>query len=412
LLKETSLSKQILTASFLVLFGFTTLGNAAKNKTHWVGTWATSAQQGDASSAPPAPAFTDSTLRQIVHVSIGGKQIRVRFSNAYGTTGLTIPTAHVALSAGRSAIKPGTDKALTFHGNTSVTIPAGALIYSDPIDFNLAPLSDLVVTIRLNGAPDTFTTHPASHATSYVHTGDVVSAEDMPTWVYVEHWYFLDGVDVLADKSAGGIVALGDSITDGSKSTTNVNARWPDELARRLQANRKTQKVAILNEGIGGNRLIHDRAAQNALARFDRDVLGQNGVRWLIVLEGVNDLGTRVSAKEHNEQAATADDLIAAYEQIIYRAHAHKIRVYGATILPYEGAHYYTPDGEADRQKVNKWIRTSGRFDAVIDLDAVTKDPKNPAHLSESADSGDHLHPADAGYKIMGGTVDLKLFEK
>ncbi len=385
----------------------------AKNKApHWVGTWATSAQQGEASSAPPAPAFTDSTLRQIVHVSIGGKQIRVRFSNAYGTTGLTIPAAHVALSAGRSAIKPGSVKALSFHGSPSVTIPPGALIYSDPLDFDLAPLSDLVVTIRLNGAPEVFTTHPASHATSYVHTGDVVSSEDMATWVYVDHWYFLNGVDVLADKSAGAIVTFGDSITDGSKSTTNANARWPDELARRLQANEKTQKVSILNEGIGGNRLIHDRAAQNALARFDRDVLGQNGVRWLIVLEGVNDLGTRTNAKERGEQAATPDDLIAAYEQIIYRAHAHNIRVYGATILPYEGAHYYTPDGEADRQKVNQWIRTSGHFDGVIDLDAATRDPKNPSHLSAAADSGDHLHPADGGYKIMGGTVDLKLFEK
>jgi lysophospholipase L1-like esterase len=406
------LVKKILAASFLVFFSFTTLGNAAKNKTQWVGTWATSAQQGDASSAPPAPAFADSTLRQIVHVSIGGKQIRVRFSNAYGTAGLTIPAAHVALSAGRSAIKAGSDKALTFHGSPSVTIPPGASIYSDPVDFDLAPLSDLVVTIRLNGAPDTFTTHPASHATSYVHTGDVVSAEDMATWVYVDHWYFLNGVDVLADKSAGAVVTLGDSITDGSKSTTNANARWPDELARRLQANKKTQKVSILNEGIGGNRLIHDRAAQNALARFDRDVLGQNGVRWLIVLEGVNDLGTRTSAKERNEQAATADDLIAAYEQIIFRAHAHNIRVYGATILAYEGAQYYTPDGEADRQKVNQWIRTSGHFDAVIDLDAATRDAKNPSHLSEAADSGDHLHPADGGYQIMGGTVDLKLFEK
>ncbi|HSS95409.1 MAG TPA: SGNH/GDSL hydrolase family protein [Terriglobales bacterium] len=406
------MSKKILTASLFVFFTFTSLGNAAKTKTHWVGTWATSDQQGDASGAPPAPAFTDSTLRQIVHVSIGGKQIRVRFSNAYGTTGLTIPAAHIALSAGRSAIKSGSDKALSFHGSPSVTIPPGALIYSDPINFDLVPLSDLVVTIRLNGAPEVFTTHPASHATSYVHTGDVVSSDDMATWVYVDHWYFLDGVDVLADKSAGAIVTFGDSITDGSKSTTNANARWPDELARRLQANKKTQKVSILNQGIGGNRLIHDRAAQNALARFDRDVLGQNGVRWLIVLEGVNDLGTRTSAKEHNEQAATPDDLIAAYEQIIYRAHAHNIRVYGATILPYEGARYYTPDGEADRQKVNQWIRTSGHFDAVIDLDAVTRDSKNPAHLSEAADSGDHLHPADGGYKIMGGTVDLKLFEK
>jgi lysophospholipase L1-like esterase len=406
------LSQKILIAHLLVLLTFTGLSNAAKSKTHWVGTWATSAQMGDATNAPPAPGFTDSTLRQIVRVSIGGKQIRVRFSNAYGTTGLTIPAAHLALSAGHSAIQPGSDKALTFHGSASVTVPPGALVYSDPLDFNLAPLSDLVVSIRLTGVPDVITTHPGSRTTSYIHNGDTVSTADMPTWVYVDHWYFLNGVDVLADKSTAAVVTLGDSITDGSKSTTNANNRWPDELARRLQANKDTQKVAILNQGIGGNRLIHDRAAQNALARFDRDVLSQDGVRWLVVLEGINDLGTRVSAKEHNEQAATADDLISAYEQIIFRAHAHKIRVYGATILPYEGAGYYTPDGEADRQKINQWIRTSGQFDAVIDLDAVTRDTKNPSHLSEAADSGDHLHPADGGYKIMGGAVDLKLFKK
>ena len=406
------MKQQRLIFTSLLLLGLTVPVFAKKKTPHWVGTWATSAQMEDASNAPPAPGFTDSTLRQVVRVSIGGQRIRVRFSNAYGTTGLTIPAAHVALSAGHSAIQPGSDKALTFHGNASVIIPPGAIIYSDALDFDLAPLSDLVVTIRLNGVPDAITAHSASHATSYIHTGDVVSTADMPTWVYVDHWYFLNGVDVLADKSTAAIVALGDSITDGSKSTTNANNRWPDELARRLQANKDTQKIALLNEGIGGNRLIHDRAAQNALARFDRDVLAQDGVRWLIVLEGVNDLGTRVSAKEHNEQAATADDLISAYEQIIFRAHAHKIRVYGATILPYEGAGYFTPDGEADRQKVNQWIRTSGQFDAIIDLDEVTRDAKDPSHLSTAADSGDHLHPADGGYKIMGGAVDLKLFKK
>jgi len=316
------------------------------------------------------------------------------------------------MSAGASAIKPESDKALTFHGDSSVTIPPGAMIYSDPLDFDLAPLSDLTVTVRLNGVPEAVTTHPGSRTTSYLEPGDAVSAADKPTWVYVDHWYFLSGVDVLAGKSTGAIVTLGDSITDGTKSTTNSNNRWPDELVRRLQANKDTQDVGVLNEGISGNRLIHDRAGQNALARFDRDVLGQNGVRWLVVLEGVNDLGTRVSAKEHNEQAATADDVISAYEQLIFRAHAHKIRVYGATILPYEGAQYFTPDGEADRQKVNQWIRTTGHFDGVIDFDAATRDDKSPTHLSQAADSGDHLHPADGGYKIMGGTVDLKLFKK
>ncbi len=386
---------------------------SASNKTsHWVGTWASSPLLGDASNAPPAPGFSDSTLRQVVHVSIGGKQLRVRFSNAFGTTPLTIPAAHVSLAAANGSIRPGSDKALTFRGQPSVIIPAGALMYSDSADFDLAPLSDLAVTIRLQGTPSEITIHPGSHETSYLVAGDSISAVDLPTAVPTEHWYFLNAVDVLASASAGAAVTFGDSITDGSKSTVNANGRWPDGLARRLQTGKKTKEIAILNEGIGGNRLIHDRAGPNALARLDRDVLAQSGVRWLVVLEGVNDLGTRVSARERNEQAATADDLIAAYEQIIIRAHAHHIRVYGVTILPFEGAHYYTPDGEADRQTVNRWIRTSGKFDAVIDLDAVTRDPQKPSQLSAAADSGDHLHPADAGYKIMSDTINLKLFAK
>jgi lysophospholipase L1-like esterase len=390
-----------------------TVSALAKDKTpHWVGTWATAPQAVEPNSVPPAPGFDDSTLRQIVHVSIGGHRIRVRFSNAYGTSGLMIPSAHIALSAGDGKIRSESDKALTFHGNPSVTIPPGAPMDSDPLDFDLAPLSDLVITIRLNGVPEDITSHFASHEVSYLQAGDAISVPDMSNAVHVEHWYYINGVDVVADDSAAAIVALGDSITDGSKSTTNANNRWPDELARRLQADKRTKNIAVLNEGIGGNRLVHDRSAQNALARFDRDVLAQAGVRWLVVLEGINDIGGRTRAKERNEQIPSADELIAAYEQIITRAHAHGIRVYGATILPYEGAFYFTPDGESDRQKVNQWIRTSGQFDGVIDLDAATRDPKQPSHLMEAADSGDHLHPADAGYKIMGDTVDLKLFNK
>ena len=389
----------------------TSLPSAASGKNdHWVGTWASSPQLGDAANAPPAPGFADSTLRQIIHVSIGGKQLRVRFSNEFGGTELMIPSAHVALSAGGSAIRPDSDHALLFHGKPSVNIPPGALMYSDSIDFDLAPLSDLAVTVRLTGVPSGITIHPGSRTTSYLQAGDAIAAPEMATAERVDHWYFLTGVDVLGEKSAAAIVTFGDSITDGAKTTTNTNNRWPDGLARRLQANKHTRNVAVLNAGIGGNRLLHDRAGLNALARFDSDVLAQSGVRWLIVLEGINDLGTRVSARERNEQAATADDIIAADEQLIVRAHAHHIRVYGATILPYEGAGYFTPDGEADRMKVNEWIRSSGKFDGVIDLDAATRDPKSPSHLSAAADSGDHLHPADAGYKIMSDAIDLGLF--
>ncbi|HXY00141.1 MAG TPA: SGNH/GDSL hydrolase family protein, partial [Candidatus Limnocylindrales bacterium] len=211
---------------------------------------------------------------------------------------------------------------------------------------------------------------------------------------------------------AGVIVTLGDSITDGRNSITNGNSRWPDYLARRLQADRHTKTIGVLNEGIGGNRLLHDRLGPNALARLDRDVLAQSGVRWLIVLEGINDLGTRKDAAARNEQPATVADILAAYEQIILRAHAHGIRVYGATILACEGSNYFSPVLEADRQAINNWIRTSNKFDAVIDLDAATRDSQNPSRLSPDVDSSDHLHPGDKGYKKIADEINLKLFTK
>jgi lysophospholipase L1-like esterase len=351
-------------------------------------------------------------LRQIVLVSIGGPSIRVRFSNTFGATPLVISSAHVAVSAGAGAIRPDSDKALTFNGQTSVTIPAGAPAYSDPLDFNLAPLSDLAITIHVDAAPQAITTHQGSSATSYLQSGDAVSSADLSSAMHIPHWYFLEGVDVKSPRAAGAVVTFGDSITDGAFSKQDANSRWPDDLARRLAANKKTSGVGVLNEGIGGNRLLHDIAGPNALARFDRDVLAQSGVRWLVVLEGINDIGYITTAAARNEQPPTSQDLIAAYQQIILRAHAHHIRVYGCTILPFEGAHYYTPQGEVVRQAVNKWIRSSGAFDAVIDLDAATRDAQDPAHLKAGADSGDHLHPGDAGYKVMADAIDLKLFMK
>jgi lysophospholipase L1-like esterase len=377
-----------------------------------VGTWASSPQLGDPGNAPPEPGFTDSTLRQIVHVSVGGKQIRVRISNTFGATPLIIPSAHVAFASGGSAIRPESDRALTFHGQTSATIPPGAVMYSDTLDFDLAPLSDLALTVHLNGVPKEVTAHPGSRATSYLVAGDSVSAADLPTAAPTDHWYFLNGIDVLASKSGGTIVTLGDSITDGRNSTTNGNGRWPDDLARRLQDNKSTRNVGVLNEGIGGNRLLLDGLGPNALARLDRDVLSQAGVRWLIVLEGVNDIGTAAKAQEHYELPATAQALIAAYDQIIVRAHAHDIRVYGATITPFGDSFYFSAEAEVERQTVNAWIRGSGKFDAVIDFDTAVRDPKSPSHILPVADSGDHLHPGDAGYKIMSDSIDLKLFAK
>lgn len=379
---------------------------------NWVGTWACSPQIVDKGSQPPAPGFTDATLRQIVHVSIGGKKIRLRFSNDFGTAPLTIDSAHVALSAGESKIVTASDKALIFNGQPSVTIPPGAEMISDPLDFDLSPSADLAVTIYLKAAPESITTHPGSRETSYIQSRDEVSAAELTTASHTDHWYYINGVDVIAPDSSAAIVALGDSITDGHGATTNGNDRWTDDLARRLATDKHAQYVSMLNEGIGGNRLRHNGLGPNALARFGRDVLEQTSVRWLIVFEGVNDIGTRARAEQHHEQAASADDIIAAYEQIIDRAHAHHILVYGATITPFGGSFYDNPDAQIVWNKVNDWIRTSGKFDAVIDFAAVVRDPKDPSHLAASADSGDHLHPGKAGYQAMADSIDLKLFEK
>ena len=380
---------------------------------HWVGTWMSAQQLVEPGNLPPAPGFADATLRQIVHVSLGGRVLRVRFSNEFGRAPLSLVSARIARSAGGSAIDAATDRALTFGGRAAATIPGGAALVSDPIDFDVLPLSNLAVTIHVRGAPPDVTGHPGSRTTSYLQAGDAVTAPDLPAAVAVDHWYFVAGIDVHAPREAAAVVILGDSITDGRGSTTNGNDRWPDVLARRLQASPATAQVGVLNAGIGGNRLLRDGLGPSALARLDRDVLAQPGVGWLIVLGGINDIGTAAGARAKGEPAATADDLIAAYSQIIERARARGIRVYGATIMPFEGftyAGYYTPEGEADRQKVNAWMRTSGRFDAVIDFDALTGDPDRPARLSAAVDGGDHLHPSAAGYRIMGEAVDLKLF--
>ena len=401
--------------------GFDTRSRVGLGPTHagfeaapnWVGTWMAAQQLVEPGNLPPAPGFADTTFRQVVRVSIGGRTLRVRFSNEFGRAPLTLVAARIARATGGSAIDRATDRALTFGGRPATAIPEGAALLSDPIEFDLPPLSILAVTIYLRGAPPEVTGHPGSRTTSYLHAGNVVSAPALPGGVPVDHWYFVSRIDVRAPGGAGAVAILGDSITDGRGSTTNGNDRWPDVLARRLQSSPETDKVGVLNAGIGGNRLLRDGLGPHALARLDRDVLAQPGVCWLIAFEGINDIGTAAGARAKGESAATADDIIGAYQQIIERARARGIRVYGATIMPFEGfsyAGYFTPDSEADRLKVNEWIRTSRRFDAVIDFDALTRDPERPARLSAAVDGGDHLHPSAAGYRIMGEAVDLELF--
>ncbi len=373
---------------------------------HWVGTWAASAQDVEKQLQPPTPpGLADVTLRQVVRVSIGGPRLRVRFSNAFGAhnDGLKITAARIAVSAGGSAIKPGTDKPLTFDGQPSVMIPAGVLMVSDPVDFDLAPGSDLVVTIHVNSPESGITGHRSARAPyTYVQAGDAVAAPALLRAFSINVWYFLCGVDVLAPESSAAVVCLGDSIADGKGSTEGENRRWPDFLARRLQANPATAGIGVLNEGIGGNALWRGGIGQIALARLERDVLVQPGVRWLIVLEGINDLGGGKTS---------AAEIIASFEQIILRAHDRGLPVYGATIMPCGGSFYFKPELEEKRQAINQWIRTSHAFDAFIDLDAALRDPAEPNRLLKAADSGDHLHPSDEGHRMIADAIDLRLFE-
>ena len=384
--------------------------SAAPSSTHWVGTWAAS-PMGIANNENKFGS-ADTTYREIVHVSIGGPAVRVILTNEFGISSLTIGAANVALSTGGGNINPDSAAPLTFNGRPSITIPAGALAVSDPVNLKLPPTSDLAVSIFIpTQAIGEVTLHTFADQTSYTAPGNVTGAKslDAPTNIY--SWPFLKGVDVSADDKAAAIVTFGDSITDGAHSTRDGNARWPDVLARRLQADKKTAKLGVLNEGIGGNRVLHDNTGPNALARFDRDVLAQSGVKYLIIMESINDIG---HAQDPNRpyDVVSVEDLIAGLSQLATRAHTHGIKVIGATLAPYVGAKYSSPAGETMREALNQWIRTTNQLDGVVDFDKVTRDPAKPNVFLPADDSGDELHPSDAGYKAMGESIDLKLFTK
>ena len=404
----------------LICIDFSTLG-AAKSRpasASWVGSWAASQQIPEPNNALNPDDLHDATLRQIVHLSVGGKTLRVHLSNAFGTMPLHITSLHIAVpvSPSEAKIDVATDKALAFSGKDDVIIPAGAEYISDPIAYPVAPLSDLAITLHSDAAPERQTGHPGSRSTSYLVHGDMVAAQDLPDAKKMDHWYWIAGIDVNAVKDSASIVVLGDSITDGHGATTNGNNRWTDVLAAKLQAGHKTKTLAVLNHGIGGNHLLTDGLGPNALARFDRDVLAQAGVRYLIVLAGVNDLGklSREGDVPRADHDALVQQMIGAYQQIVTRAHTHGIEVFGATILPYVGSEYYhpSPANEADRLAVNAWIRAPGHFDAVVDFDKLTADPSHPDRMLPTYDSGDHLHPSPAGYHAMGDAVPVALFSR
>ncbi len=372
----------------------------------WVGTWAASPM-----SMRVDDPVADSTYRNIVHISLGGDTLRVQLTNEFGTAPLNVGAAHLAVSAGEGKTQPGTDHALTFGGRPTIMIPAGGFVISDPVPMQAAATADLVISVYIPEQPvESPTCHQLGTSVNYIAPGDASAATELQNPRPLKSWCFVKGIDVRAEnKNAAAIVTFGDSITDGYGSTPDANHRWPDDLAQRLHAEKKTANIGVINEGISGNRLLYDGAGPNAIARFDRDVLAQAGVKYVIILEAINDIG-RIPKTGDPESGVTAQDIIFAYNQFITRAHQHGIKVYGATLTPYVGAKYESPAGEEVREAVNKWIRTSGAFDAVIDFDKATQDPKNPTMYLPEDDHGDHLHPSDAGYKAMADSIDLKLF--
>jgi lysophospholipase L1-like esterase len=376
---------------------------------HWVGTWTTA----------PAPAegaaFSNQTLRMNARTSIGGDTVRVRLSNAYGNRKLTVGAAHIGLRDSGPGIVAGSDRKLTFGGAASATIAAGALLVSDPVSLRLPPLADIAVSVYLpEELPASFgITGRYARQINYVSPpGNFVSSVVMPVGQVTGDWYFVSGVDVVASAETGGIVALGDSLTDANISTLDAHCRWPDQLSRRLQARPRARLMGVMNQGLGGNRILHDIRGDSGLRRFDRDVLAQPGVTHVIVMLGTNDLRNRWAKPD---EEVNADQMIAGMKQLAVRAHTRGIKIFGATLTGFENETFlpgaWTPEREKTRQAFNEWIREDSAFDAVVDFDLALRDPERPASMLPIYDCDDHLHPSDLGYNKMGDAIDLSLFE-
>jgi lysophospholipase L1-like esterase len=399
------------------------LAECGYGQQHWVATWAASPQQPRVivpaapqapptaqpnTAPPPIASFNNQTVRMVIHTSIGGRRVRVQLSNAFGSGPLMVGAAHIAIRGKDSAIIPDSDRALSFSGKRSFSIPPGALIVSDPVDLDVPKMGDLAISVYIPGESGPLTMHAVGLHNTYISKpGDFTALPDISDPAATsQSWYWLSGVEVLAPADTAAIVAFGDSITDGTRSTPEANHNWPSYLAQRIP------NIAIIDEGIAGNRILRDTVGPSALARFDRDVLTQSGVRWMTILEGINDIGnsTRPNTNVPASEVVSADDLIGGLRQMIERAHSQGIKVIGCTLLPYEGAAYYSEKGEVIRQVVNQWIRTGGAFDAVVDFDAATRNPDAPKQIRADFDSGDHLHPNDAGYKAMADSIDISIF--
>ena len=377
----------------------------------WQATWGSSQMEPGADNALAAGRLAGATLRQIVRVSVGGDVVRVRLSNAFGRQPLRIAAAAIGRAAPGDGAQPivADSRPLTFAGRSDASIPAGADWWSDPVAMPLAPFADVGISLELPDDPQGQTGHPGSRATSWLAKGAHAREAALPGAEPTAHWYLLSGIEVRRCGGSRGVVAFGDSITDGYGVRPDTNARWTDALARRLGG-----RVAVVNQGIGGNRILRDGLGPNALARFDRDVLSQSGIGHVIVLEGINDIGVlqREAPASVAEQDALVAQVTAAFAQMIARAHERKIRIYGGTVMPFMANGYYHPDAGSERMRgaINAWIRRPGRFDAVIDFDRALRDPARPAYLAPAYDSGDGLHPSEAGYRAMAALVPLALF--
>jgi lysophospholipase L1-like esterase len=382
----------------------------------WVGTWSTALHEPNTVVFGTNAGFINQTVRQIVHTSIGGSRVRVVLSNRYGTAPLAIGAAHVALRDKEASIQTASARALTFSGKPTFTIPPGAVVYSDPVSLTIPRMSDVAVDLFLPGDTNTaapLTMHNGAFQTSYVsEAGNHAGAAKLPTSSTTQNWFVLYRVEVAAPASVGGLVTFGDSITDGTRSTPDTNNRWPDHLVRRMLSQPTPLQLGLMNAGIAGNRVLSDAAYQsgiNALARFEHNVAAQPGVTHVIFMEGINDIG-----QARDNPSPSAEDVIAGHKQIIERAHAHGLKIIGATITPIEDTTfqgYYTPSNEAARQAVNQWIRTNKAYDGLIDFDALLRDSDRPTKLQLPLASSDFIHPNDAGYRTMGNAVNLDLFK-
>lgn len=398
---------KIKSALLAAILSFMTISTANAGK-HWVATWATAEQVVEPHNCPPAPGLENNSIRQIVQTSISGKEVRVKISNEFSKGPVTINAAEIARAAtagSSSDIIAGTEVSLTFNGKKSVTIQPGGLVTSDPVKFRMGDRENVAITMHLGQASSTSVTgHPGSRTDSYLIEGQ---GSDFSNAVKTAHWYIINAIEIKAEKKARAVVVLGNSITDGRGSTTNEQNRWTDNLSRRLLANKKTRRVAVLNMGLGGNCILNGGLGPTGKSRYPRDLFKQEGVKYIILFEGVNDLGGRGDA------ITKAKQIIDVYKQIIDEAHERDIKVFGAPVMQFKGNNYYSENHEAGRQQLNQWIRSSGYFDGVIDFDAAMGNPDDPAQLNPKyLFENDYLHPNADGYVRMGDCIDIKLFEK